>query len=434
MSILSKFNFFKKSQDAIIANAIALRFFSLIALFLNQILVPIIFLYYTSLDTLGLWSFTIAIASFTSLLDFGLIQVITTAALQFYAKNERDRARLILNSLFNYLVFIFICVISCLIILKILLSSSLSHDQIFKFNLISLYFVNISLILFLRYFEGTFRIIGKNIGLKVIIFQSYIDLAIIVINLSHKNNLQIIVIEMIAVKCLQVVILIFRFQLKTGFIQVISPQQIFFILKEYIYLGISYLGMPLGYLALNEVSNILVGTFLGLKALGIYAILKSISGIFRQVTGVFTISIMPKMSGLLAMNEILDLRKIFGKMYKLLITLNTMLLILLILTYKPLISKVEVLNSITFIVYFIFLFSAYLDVWWLVDSSLIVADNKHIGLSNRFLISTIVSCFFGFFLLVKYGISGIALGALMVDIILIPYCIKKRNTILYPST
>jgi O-antigen/teichoic acid export membrane protein len=433
MSIFSKLNIFKKGQDAIIANAITLRIFSLIATFLNQILVPIIFINYTSLDTLGLWSFTIAIASFTSLLDFGLIQVITTAAIQYYAKNMKDRAKLILNSLFHYLILIFICIVICLIILELLFTSKLSNDQIFKFHLASFYFVNISLVLLLRYFEGAFRIIGKNIGLKAIIFQSYLDLLIIIINLSYKNSLQIIVIEMIAMKFLQILILFFKFQSQTGFIHFTGPRQIFYILKEYIYLGITFLGMPLGYLALNEVSNILVGSFLGFNTLGIYVVLKSISGIFRQVSGIFTISIMPKMSELLAANKILDLREIFFKMYKLLIILNTMLLIVLAVMFKPIINVLEVLNSVSFAIYLIFIISAYLDVWWLVDSALIVAANKHIGLSYKFLISTILSCLLGLLLLSQYGMAGMALGAVLIDLILIPYCSKQRKVILYSS-
>jgi O-antigen/teichoic acid export membrane protein len=433
MSIFSKFNIFKKSQNAIIANAITLRFFSLIATFLNQILVPIIFINYTSLDTLGLWSFTIGIASFTSLLDFGLIQVITTAAIQYYAKNMKDRAKLILNSLFHYLILIFICIVICLIIIELFFTSKLSNDQIFKFHLLSLYFVNTSLVLFLRYFEGAFRIIGKNIGLKAIIFQSYLDLLIIIINLSYKNSLQIIVIEMIAMKFLQLLILFFKFQSQTGFIHFTGPKQIFYTLKEYIYLGITFLGMPLGYLALNEVSNILVGSFLGFNTLGIYVILKSISGIFRQVTGIFTISIMPKMSELLAANKILDLREIFLKMYRLLIILNTMLLIVLVVMFKPITNVLEVLNSVSFIIYLIFILSAYLDVRWLVDSALIVAANEHIWLSYKFLISAILSCLLGLLLLSQYGMVGMALGAVLIDLILIPYCSKHRNIILYSS-
>jgi hypothetical protein len=102
--------------------------------------------------------------------------------------------------------------------------------------------------------------------------------------------------------------------------------------------------------------------------------------------------------------------------------------------YEPIINVFAVLNSVSFIVYFIFLISAYLDVWWLVDSALIVAANKHIGLSYKFLISTMLSCLLGLFLLPEYGMVGIALGAVLIDLILIPYCLKHRKEILYSGT
>jgi O-antigen/teichoic acid export membrane protein len=424
---------FKVQQFAKLNNvttkASFLRALSIGATISGQILIPFVFLRYSTLDNLGTWYVIVSAGTFASLLDLGLIQVMSTASLQKYIIARQDSFKII-NALYNYLV---IVAISITFVLVLFCSYLIGTDQLktsdFLF-LSCLYFLNISASLLLRFFEAIFRVLGSVVGLQFLVCQAYADLVILCLNLMQHISLFSIVLEMIAVKLSLLGILRIKFQDSSRALKLVNPIKSFPEIKKYLRLGISYLGMPIGYLIVNEVSNLTIAALLGVKTLGVYSILKSISGVFRQITGVFTISLQPRVTELIASQARELARSTFFTIRKNLILVNSIVLLLLLLTYKLLEANFANLQSANFIVYVIFLTSAFIDIWWLIDSMVISAMNAHEGFTVRFLASAILSGITGLILVPYIGLSAMAIATLIIDIIMIPYCKRVRNKLL----
>jgi hypothetical protein len=291
-------------------------------------------------------------------------------------------------------------------------------------------FFNYSLGLLIRFFEGTFRVLGKLTGLKLLVGISYLDLLILATNLITFGSFTVILVEMVVIKIFLILVLSLKLQNVFPVLRFMRPKKVLSNALSYLRLGIVSLGMPLGYLALNETSSIFVGSVLGLETLGIFAILKSLSGVFRQVCGIFTISMQPKFTELISLNKLQTANVSFLKMRILLISLNTLLAVVLLASFNFLSTVIPALSSAGFFVYLIFLASSYIDIWWLIDSSIIVSTNKLEGLALRFLVSSVLGCAIGVLLLFQIGVSGMALGTLAIDFVLIPYAIKVRKRIL----
>jgi hypothetical protein len=291
-------------------------------------------------------------------------------------------------------------------------------------------FFNYSLGLLIRFFEGTFRVLGKLTGLKLLVGISYLDLLILATNLITFGSFTVILVEMVVIKIFLILVLSLKLQNVFPVLRFMRPKKVLSNALSYLRLGIVSLGMPLGYLALNETSSIFVGSVLGLETLGIFAILKSLSGVFRQVCGIFTISMQPKFTELISSNKLQTANVSFLKMRILLISLNTLLAMVLLASFNFLSTFIPALSSAGFFVYLIFLASSYIDIWWLIDSSIIVSTNKLEGLALRFLVSSVLGCAIGVLLLFQIGVSGMALGTLAIDFVLIPYAVKIRKRIL----
>lgn len=372
----------------------------------------------------------LSVGSFAAILDLGLIQVMTTASIQAFAKDKASEARNILNILLNFLILLIIFVFIVSLFLHIILQPNWKISEQNFFQLLELCFFNYSLGLLVRYYEGAFRALGKLFGLKFLVLNSYADLAILISNVISGGTFSLILLEMIVSKTLLILILAFKFQKDSRAIKFMSPKSALSGISQFQKKGISLLGIPLGYLALNEVSNVVVGSFLGLDMLGIFAILKSIGGIFRQVSGIFLLSLAPKFTELISKDKFDMAQKVFLKTKIFLVVMNSLILLTLISAFSLISSNISKLESVGFGTYAVFLMSAYLDIWWIIESSIISATNQYEGLTIRFLYSSVTGCLIGSALLFGIGIKGMAIGTLIIDFVLIPYSIKMRKKIL----
>lgn len=412
------------------SDSIQLRLIAMGTTALSPIIIPILFLRYANIYELGLWSLIISLGGFANLLDLGLIQVVTTSAIQEFARGNSDRAKRILNSLFGLLMIVVVAVTLLILISNAILKFNFPSDIHNTSDLICLYSVNITIGLLSRFFEGSFRAVGKLTGMRFMVIQSYLELLILSCNLIAGNSLKITIVQMISTKTVGLVYLFYRFQSSTHTIKLVKFGTVIEDLWEFRFLGISFLAMPAGYLAINEIANVSIGSLLGLKLLGIFSILKSISGVFRQITGIFTLSIQPALTQLLASGKATDCGVFFFAIRRKVVIFNTFMLITLLIIHDFLQSFVSELKWITFACYALFLVCAYLDIWWLMDSIVLVSNNEHQGMSIRFLISATIGTVIGCLLLQFVGIAGMALGTLTMDIILTPYCARARNSIL----
>lgn len=418
----------RKSKNISIESGL-IRVLLVTSTLINQLAIPILFIQFSSISNLGLWTLVVSAGSFAAILDLGLIQIMTTAAIQAFSKNKISIGKSIINDLFNYLFYVVIIVFSATLLVIILtLNSNQLHTE--TIQLMALCLFNYSLGLLIRFFEGTFRVLGKLTGLILLVGISYLDLLILATNLITVGSFTVILVEMVVVKIFLILVLSLKLQNVFPVLRFMRPKKVLSNALSYLRLGIVSLGMPLGYLALNETSSIFVGSVLGLETLGIFAILKSLSGVFRQVCGIFTISMQPKFTELISSNKIQTANVSFLKMRILLISLNTLLAMVLLASFNFLSTFIPALSSAGFFVYLIFLASSYIDIWWLIDSSIIVSTNKLEGLALRFLVSSVLGCAIGVLLLFQIGVSGMALGTLAIDFVLIPYAVKTRKRIL----
>lgn len=416
--------------DGLATESAIIRSLSLVSTVISLIATPAVFIHYSNISSLGLWTLVLSVGSFAAILDLGLIQVMSTASIQAFAKNKEDDARNILNILLNFLIYLVIFIFFALLILQIILGSIWIISEQNFLQLLALCFFNYSLGLLIRYYEGAFRALGQLLGLKFLVVSSYADLVILLSNVISGGTFTLILLEMIATKTILILYLAFKFQKVSNTFKFMSLKSVFFGISQYQKMGMNFLGMPLGYLALNEASNVVVASFLGLEILGIFVILKSLGGIFRQVSGIFLLSMTPKFTELISMEKFEIAQKSFLKMKILLVVLNSLILMFLLSAFSLFSQHISKLESVGFGTYAIFLVSAYLDIWWIIESSVMIAANQYKGLTFRFLCSSVAGCLIGSAFLFRFGVAGMAIGTLVIDFLLIPYSIKNRQRIL----
>lgn len=419
-----------RTIDGLATESAIIRSLSLVSTVISLIATPAVFIHYSNISSLGLWTFVLSVGSFAAILDLGLIQVMTTASIQAFAKNKADDARNILNILLNFLIYLVIFIFFALLILQIILGSIWIISEQNFLQLLALCFFKYSLGMLIRYYEGAFRALGQLLGLKFLVASSYADLVILLSNVISGGTFTLILLEMIATKAILILYLAFKFQKVSNTFKFMSPKSVFLGISQYQKMGMSFLGMPLGYLALNEASNVVVASFLGLEMLGIFAILKSLGGIFRQVSGIFLLSMTPKFTELISMEKFEIAQKSFSKMKILLVVLNSLILMFLLSAFSLFSQHISKLESVGVGTYAIFLVSAYLDIWWIIESSVMIAANQYKGLTFRFLCSSVASFLIGSAFLFRFGVAGMAIGTLVIDFLLIPYSIKNRQRIL----
>ena len=420
-------SFFKTDNVSIKSSKIRTIF--LLSTIINQLILPIVFLKFSNLSNLGLWTLVISTGSFAAILDFGLIQVMITSAIKEISLSKLNEGRRILNLLFNFLIYIlfFVLILAALIQSIIFIGiNSLNSDLI---TLMSLSFLNFTLGLLVRYFEGSFRALGELSGLKNLVFLSYSDLIILCGNLIYGNTFNSILSQMIGLKIFILFIQFRKFHSNYCVFSWIRPNNLINDIMNYLHLGVSFLKMPLGYLALNEVSNLIIGSLFGLQTLGLFVLLKSISGVFRQVSGIFTASLQPRFTELIYLGKKEIAQELFKRMRFFLVLINSLMLLILLLVFDLLIKLVPRLGTLGFLTYFIFLICAYIDIFWLIESSIIFSVNGHKGFSSRFFLSAIIGCAIGGFLTMDFGVVGMAVGTLLIDLVLIPFSVQKRKEI-----
>lgn len=407
-----------------------IRSFHLASTFINLIATPIVFIHYSNIHNFGLWTLILSVGSLAAILDLGLVQVMTTASIQATAKDKTEEASEILNNLLNFLIYLVITIFLALMTLNIAFGRVWEISQYEFLQSASLCFFNFSLGILVRYFEGAFRAQRNLFGLKLLVLSSYLDITIILSNTIEGASFNAILLEMIATKIIVNLILAFRFQKKSKIYKFISLKRAILGISPYQKMGMSILGMPLGYLVINEASNVAVASILGLEMLGIFALLKSLGGIFRQVSGIFILSMTPKFTKLITKKKLDIARQSFSNLKTFLIAVNSIILIALLSIFNLISRNISKMESVGFFEYTIFLSSAFLDIWWIIDSSILVAVNQHKGLTFRFLLSAALGFLIGCSFLFTFGVSAMAIGTLAIDLVLIPYSLEKKNKIL----
>ena len=416
--------------DSVSMNSLIIRSLFLLSTTISQLILPVIFLKFSNLSNLGLWTLVISTGSFAAILDLGLIQVMITAAIKEISLNKMNECRRILNLLFNFLIYILLSVLILLLLFQTMMSIGIDVINTELITLMCLSFLNFTLGLLVRYFEGSFRAMRKLTGLKNLVFLSYCDLIILCANLIYGSTFFSILFQMIGLKSFVISLQIHKFQSNFFAFTWMRPSNLISDIRNYLSLGISFLAMPLGYLTLNEVSNIIIGSLLGLQTLGLFVLLKSISGVFRQVSGIFTASLQPRFTELIYSGKEGTALKLFKRIRFFLVLINSLLLVILLLVFDFFVKLVPSLGLVGFITYSIFLICVYLDIFWLIESSIIFSINAHKSFSLRFFLSAIISCAIGGFLTMEIGLAGMILGTLLIDLVLIPFSVRERRGIL----
>ena len=109
--------------DRLATESVIIRSLSLVSTVISLIATPAVFIHYSNISSLGFWTLVLSVGSFAATLDLGLIQVMTTASIQAFAKNKADDARKILNILLNFLIYLVMFIFFALLILQIILGS-----------------------------------------------------------------------------------------------------------------------------------------------------------------------------------------------------------------------------------------------------------------------------------------------------------------------
>lgn len=416
--------------DSVSMNSSIIRSIFLLSTIFSQLIIPVIFLKFSNVSNLGLWILVISTGSFAAILDLGLIQVMITAAIKEISLNKMNECRRILNLLFNFLIYILLSVLILLFLLQTMMAIVINVINTELITFMCLSFLNFTLGLLVRYFEGSFRVMQKLTGLKNLVFLSYCDLIILCANIIYDNTFFSILFQMIGLKSFVICLQIRKFQSNFFAFTWMRPSNLISDIRSYLSFGISFLAMPLGYLTLNEVSSIIIGSLLGLQTLGLFVLLKSISGVFRQVSGIFTASLQPRFTELIYSGKVDTALKLFKRIRFFLVLINSLLLIILLLVFDFFVKLVPNLGSVGFITYSVFLICAYLDIFWLIESSIIFSINSYKSFSSRFFLSAIIGCAIGGFLTMEIGLAGMILGTLLIDLVLIPFSVRKRRGIL----
>jgi len=394
------------------------RFISLLLMGVTQLLLPIAFIRNYGTERFGFWILVFSISSISSTLDLGWVSSLSVKAIQDKYRDAQIEFQSNLSKIHIISVRQGKLVASTGILA--VLSFEIYRDKVFDNTSFSICVAAIFISVFsirMKGIEAIFRASGSTLGftlmtgnfltnslLTLLLVYSKLNLGVIAVIVATSSFVFFLVASK---KC--------RLHLKSLNAEIFKQRKN---TSPNLDWGdaIGFFTFPLSYLLLNECMNILVAVTLGTSSLGIFALIRTYVGIFRQVTTLFTDSYSPTLSEMIASRKLSLAKVIFKRMQIWIYSINMLISIAFLVTLE--FTHIVQSHSSHFpkSLFLVFVASAICDIPWNTYFVILASSNNLKLLAWRFAMSCALTLFAAFWLLQELALAGAAIALLLPDI------------------
>lgn len=271
-------------------------------------------------------------------------------------------------------------------------------------------------------------IAGKKAHLGVLVnsFSPFISLIALIICLRFSTRFDHIALSILfSTVIFYFIYLLFSWKVMPEIsfsVKKIQPELFKFLFKK----GVAFQAFPLGHALLIPGILMIVQTILGPAAVAVFGTARTLVRTVNQVMEVINQAVGPELSHIFGSGDLAKAAKLHRAAVAVSFVLSMTGVVFLGLA-GPALYQFWVGKSITLSreLLIVFLLPIPFTALWFTSSVVHMASNKHEALALRYLIAASLACIVCAFLAHYYGIKGAALSTLVVDILLVPFVLKR---------
>jgi hypothetical protein len=406
-----------------------LRIVNIVAMFVFQIGTPTLIIAKFGISGYGIWVFSLSIVCILNLCDFGLFNSVVNDVIALRTQGGNQRAESLLKALWSFILLVGFLLILLVQVFDFFVSLDANMDK-----LITTLAVAAILQIFIRLNEAISRAHLKVSGFAVLvvsyIFESFLLIIGIMYNLELGGLASLLIYS-------RILFVFFGFYINRHHVSIISLLEIkihdmSYFLRNNIRKGIGFLALPIGYLLLFDISNIILGTLVSKEFVGELSLLRISTGIIRQFSSAVLASYSPVLSEAIFSMDWKILKKIQARMRLTLIVTISFICALLMISSNLIVDwyfqDAETLSVSIFVIY---IFCTVIDIPWVYRATFLFSANLHEGIAIRFLLSSFLALVVVYFLGPLLGLIGVAIAFCVQDVVLTRYAFKKSSILLH---
>lgn len=280
---------------------------------------------------------------------------------------------------------------------------------------------------YIEAFDGRFRAARKaHLGVFIASFRPWLDLSAIITTLHFSSRFDFLALSLFGSTVIYYLFYQWfsrRVMREVSFsfkdVQINLFRQLF---RK----GIAFQAFPLGNALLFQGNILIVQSILGPVAVAVFATTRTLVRIVNQVMEVINQAISPEMSHLIGAGDMIRA----ARLHRLGVALSIISACagtLVLAFWGQALYGIWVGKTINLPQHLLLLFllPIPLNSLWFTSSVVHSASNQHEGLAIRYIIATVLGAITCIFLSYFQGVEGAALSTLLVDIVLIPYVLKR---------
>jgi O-antigen/teichoic acid export membrane protein len=406
--------------------------FSKVSYSLIRILQVPLLISFLGVEEFGRWTVLSTIPSWLAFTNLGFGSVSSNQMSMYAARGEYNNIRKIFSTSIALITLILIVgSICCIIIVPFIKWETILKTDISRHQELFLAVICISLTVFISFFNevfaGVFRASHKaHLGILLTSISPWLNLIAIFISLHFSKRFDSLSLSILLSN------LIFLICFAKAGLKIMPDISFSFHLvqiKEFKYLfnkGFAFQAFPLGNALTIQGNIIIVQYFLGPSAVALFGTAKTLVNTVKQVIDIICQATWPEISHLIGADELRKAAKIHQSGVALALIISG-LGILTLLLFGRSIYNIWLGNNISmpYDALVLFLLPILFNALWFTSSVVHLASNEHEGLAIRYIVAAILSTLTCVVLTKAFGIKGTAVSIIVMDLILIPYVVKR---------
>lgn len=407
---------------------LVLRAIYILFMIFFQIAIPILFIREFGLSGYGEWIIALSVSTFLNLFDFGMFSSVTNEAIRLSSLGKAHEAKKILECLWKYTYILASALITVVLILdKTLLTLNNSG------KLISYIAIGLVLQVIIRLNEAISRAHINPRGFGVLVFSYILESTLLIICIFTQTSIETLAISTLLSRLVFISIgsILNRQWLSIREATQRSLKEICIFLRSNLRKGLGFLAMPVGYLILFDVSNLILNALMSTEFVASLSLLRISTGVIRQLSSAILTSYSPSLSREIFSGNTHNLLSLKSQLRNRLIIGTVVLFSILALASDLIISEFfRNAPLVTPFIFVVFLTSVAIDVPWNYRSAFLFAANEHEGVAKRFLLSSLLAIISLFYLAPKFGLFGIIIAFCIQDILLTRYTFRSSSKLI----
>ncbi|TRX40112.1 lipopolysaccharide biosynthesis protein [Flavobacterium restrictum] len=423
-------------KKRLLKNGISSLFLRLVTISEQFLLVPI-FISAWGADYYGEWLTLTIIPSIVGLLDVGFgLAVANTFILNYVSGNKQAAANTYKSGMFTLHLIVFLSMLVAFVFVF-----TLNYFDIFDKLLIpkneAIIAVSIlifsKIILFYKQLFDAIFVASRKFNISVNLQAIYSTLLIIssVIILLFKGGIVLFSLVNLIVTLFYVFIYAIIAKrilpLKSFNGQVVVSE-----IKNLFKVGIGYLLAKVWEAIFFQGTTFVVRVVLGPIAVTIFNTVRKLSRTIFQVNTLVVSSVMPELQYALGKRQFNQARKLF-RFNVFIVLLMSVLGVLLLISFGSWFYQVWTRKELAppNVMWYVFIFGIVFNSLWAISSEVILAANKPYSFTIPATVMAIVSILISYIFALKFGLSGVAIGSLVMDITLCMYLLPFSCRLLH---